>query len=88
MSHVMERSKTEQNEVDRLSRKWQKIKGEPMPEVIEQLPIGKIRLAVQVIEGGGEVVVPKSEAQSQRAQRASEFGSESFLSQWDGHNNG
>lgn len=84
MSHVMERSKTEQNEVDRLARKWKKIKGEPMPEVIEQLPIGKIRLAVQVIEGGGEVVVPVVKPQPMPPA----FGAESSLSQWDGHNNG
>lgn len=83
MSLIMERSKTEQNEVDRLARKWQKIRNEPMPEAIEQLPIGKIRLAIQVIEGGGEVVVPVAKPQSV----PQTFGSESSLSQWDGHNN-
>lgn len=84
MSLIMERSKTELKEIDRLARKWQKIRNEPMPEAIERLPIGKIRLAVQILEDGGEPFVPVAKPQPMPPA----FGTESSLSQWDAHNNG
>jgi len=45
-----------------LKARWLKKTGEPMPESILRLPLKKICKAVQLVEAGVTVVVPKETA--------------------------
>lgn len=45
-----------------LKARWLKKTGEPMPEAIMRLPLKKICKAVQLVEAGVTVVVPKETA--------------------------
>ena len=61
-----------------LKARWLKKTGEPMPESILRLPLKKICKAVQLVEAGVTVVVPKEMAPITEEQPSSMMG-------WDKH---
>ena len=54
-----------------LKARWLKKTGEPMPEAILRLPLKKICKAVQLVEAGVTVVVPKERATGPEEQESS-----------------
>jgi hypothetical protein len=61
-----------------LQRRWQKKTGERMPDSIAALPLEKVLKAVELVESGATVVVP-------RARRVVEEEEVSSMQQWDKH---
>jgi len=64
--------------LNQLQRRWQKKTGERMPDSIAALPLEKVQRAVELVESGATVVVP-------RARRVVEEEEVSSLQQWDKH---
>ena len=63
-----------------LQRRWLNYTGEPMPAEISALPLERVQRAVELVEDGQTVVVPK---QRTAVPRDPEFGTESSLREWD-----
>jgi len=61
-----------------LQRRWQKKTGERMPDAIAALPLEKVQRAVELVESGATVVVP-------RARRVVEEEPQSSMMDWDRH---
>lgn len=74
---------SEKKELNSLVKRWQRATGEIMPASIESLPIEKIRRAVELVESGATVVVPRG-----RPMAVAACGDSDSMQEWDGHNNG
>ena len=62
--------------LEKLQRRWLRKTGEPMPEAIAKLPIGRVLTAVELTEEGQTVFVP-------RLGPANELDSVSSMREWD-----
>ena len=50
------------SKLNALIKRWRKATGGPMPEEIGLLPLERIRIAVELVEAGDTVFVPKAGA--------------------------
>jgi len=53
------------NEREKIKRQWLKTTGEPMPEEIAALPLGRIRRAVKLVLSGATVFMPSGKPVTQ-----------------------
>lgn len=77
---VCEMISKENRKLKKLQDRWLKHTGEPMPADIAALPLERVQRAVELVEDGQTVVVPKQRA---AVRQDPEFGAESSLREWD-----